>query len=352
VDIILTLLLLVPPALALWLANLSYKKRIEGDVQSERVLKLLAYGVLAALYAGLLLVGLLLQGVGVLMRANPGAIEGPLQGGSLSADTMPRLALSLWLPALAGVILLLRPVRRLFERFTSLDSANPVHAVSLSMTALIFVNLLFTVALGIGNLANMMETSQQAGGATNPAPALWAQNIAFFVIAVIGVGWLARRTLRGALNRLAIVVPSPGQVGLGLLAGLLMVPLVLIVEMLASGIGVGTPPDVEKLTEQLIGPLTSSIPGILTLGLAAALGEESIFRGAMHPRFGLVLTALLFALLHSQYGLSFSTGAVFVVGLVLGLIRTRANTSTSMITHAVYNMSLGLISYLGLLRNM
>ena len=87
------------------------------------------------------------------------------------------------------------------------------------------------------------------------------------------------------------------------------------------------------------------------LGLAAALGEESIFRGAVQPKLGLLLTALLFALLHSQYGLSFSTVAVFGVGLILGVLRLRANTSTTMITHAVYNISLGLISYLGWLQN-
>jgi membrane protease YdiL (CAAX protease family) len=87
------------------------------------------------------------------------------------------------------------------------------------------------------------------------------------------------------------------------------------------------------------------------LGLAAALGEETVFRGALQPRFGLVFTSILFALLHSQYGLSFSTIAVFVIGLVLGVLRLRANTTTAMITHAVYNMSLGLITYLGLMQN-
>ncbi len=95
-----------------------------------------------------------------------------------------------------------------------------------------------------------------------------------------------------------------------------------------------------------------SAPGIMTLGLAAALGEESIFRGTLQPKFGLLLTTVLFALLHSQYGISFSTVAVFLVGLILGVLRLRANTSTSMITHAVYNMSLGLISYLGWLQNL
>jgi len=86
----------------------------------------------------------------------------------------------------------------------------------------------------------------------------------------------------------------------------------------------------------------------LTLGLAAALGEETIFRGALQPRFGLILTSLLFAIVHSNYGLSISTLVVFLLGIVLGLVRIRHNTSTSMIVHAIYNITLGLLAYLSL----
>ena len=39
---------------------------------------------------------------------------------------------------------------------------------------------------------------------------------------------------------------------------------------------------------------------------------------------------------------------VLLVGLILGVLRQRYNTTTSMVTHATYNMALGLISYLGL----
>ena len=103
----------------------------------------------------------------------------------------------------------------------------------------------------------------------------------------------------------------------------------------------------ERLTEELLGSLFTSPLGIITLGIAAALGEEPLFRGAVQPRFGLLLTALLFAVLHSNYGITLSTLIVFILGLVLGWLRIRYNTSTAMITHAVYNMSLGLLAYLG-----
>ena len=146
------------------------------------------------------------------------------------------------------------------------------------------------------------------------------------------------------------VRPTLRQVGIGLAAGLLMVPVVIGLEYVLGRMGIKADADVERLTEQLIGPLATSIPGILTLGLAAALGEETVFRGALQPRFGLIFTTLLFALLHSTYGVSVATLIVFGVGLVLGLLRMRYNTTTSMVAHAVYNMTLGLIAMLGVLK--
>jgi hypothetical protein len=50
--------------------------------------------------------------------------------------------------------------------------------------------------------------------------------------------------------------------------------------------------------------------------------------------------------MHNNYGFSMSTIVVFGLGLILGLVRIRANTTTSMIVHAVYNSTLGVLAYL------
>lgn len=352
-EILTMLLFFIPLVLVLWLANFSYRKRIEGETQSERVFKLLAYGLLFLLYGGLIVLGVGAQVLGLVAQAGlTSNLEVVLEAGGLSADAFARVGLGLWAPSLLGLALLTRPARRLAARITAVDPSNPVHAVALALIPLIFVNLLVTLGLGLGNLAEMMEAGAAAGADFNPLPSLWTQNLVFVLMAMVGVGLLARRTLRGTLNRLGIVAPTVPQAIVGVLAGVLLVPVVILLEYLAGLLGLGADPDVARLTEQLIGPLTMSIPGVLTLGLAAALGEESVFRGALQPKFGLVLTTLLFALLHSQYGFTFSTVAVFGVGLVLGLLRLRANTTTAMITHAVYNMSLGLIAYFGWLQNL
>jgi hypothetical protein len=145
---------------------------------------------------------------------------------------------------------------------------------------------------------------------------------------------------------LALVVPSGREWLIAIGVGLGMVPLVLLVEALASTVGLGADADVQRLSEQLLGSLFTTPLGILTIGLSAGLGEETLFRGALQPRFGLIIASVVFALVHSQYGITLSTVIVLILGFLLGWLRIRYNTSTAMITHAVYNMTLGLIAFL------
>ena len=289
-EILTTILMFVPFVFILWLANLAYRKQVEGDMYSARVLKWISYGLVIAIYVGFILLGLMLQIVGLVApNIDPAALPA---GPTMGIDRLPAFAVSLWAPAVVGLLLLTAPVRRLFARFTPLDPGSPVQAVALSYSALVLLNLLATLGIGLDNLAKTLEQQAAAGMDINSMPLLWAQDITMVVLGLVGVGWLSRRSLRSALDRLAIVRPTLRQVGIGLAAGLLMAPVVIGLEYLLSQVGIKTNADVERLTEQLIGPLATSIPGILTLGLAAALGEETVFRGAMQPRFGLIFNYL------------------------------------------------------------
>jgi membrane protease YdiL (CAAX protease family) len=91
----------------------------------------------------------------------------------------------------------------------------------------------------------------------------------------------------------------------------------------------------------------SSFSGALMLGISAGLGEEILFRGAIQPRYGLVFTSIVFALLHVQYGFSFTILSIFGVSLILGYLRQRINTSASIITHIVYDVIAVLLSLTG-----
>ena len=263
--------------------------------------------------------------------ASPDAVEALL-------GNLEPLGIALWAPALVAPLLLLPPVRRLLARLIPIDPRSSVHAVAISYVMLIVIILTFTLAVGLETLAEISEASPTGTGAL--IFSLWIQQLTFAVWALVGVGWLTRRKLLQALDRLAIVFPRPIEIAIGIGAALVLVPVILAMESLAAQYGMGIDEDVQRLSDALLGPLAGSIPGILTLGLAAGIGEETLFRGALQPRFGLLFTSILFAVVHSQYGISFSTLVVFFVGMILGLLRQRFNTTTCAITHAAYNIIL------------
>ncbi|MBU1701233.1 MAG: CPBP family intramembrane metalloprotease [Candidatus Eisenbacteria bacterium] len=78
--------------------------------------------------------------------------------------------------------------------------------------------------------------------------------------------------------------------------------------------------------------------GLLTVGLAAGIGEEILYRGAIQPKLGLLPTSILFAVIHSYYGLSPAFAWIFLLGLGLGYLRKKTDTTTCILFHAVYNM--------------
>jgi hypothetical protein len=85
---------------------------------------------------------------------------------------------------------------------------------------------------------------------------------------------------------------------------------------------------------------------VVFLGLLAGVVEETLFRGALTPRLGVVLSSILFAALHTQYAISFATLEVLVLGIGLGLLRVWSrSTLPGMVTHAGYDIAVGLIPF-------
>lgn len=349
-ELLTMLILFAPLILVIVLANLAEAQRQREEAYQGWAVT--SYLFVGAFYGLLMLGGLLINGFALLVQQQPQLLEEltASTGGPnplLQADSLPLLGVGLWAPALVGILVLLPPVRRLLARLLPMDAGSPVHAVALSLSALIVIQLLFTLGIGLNNLAESLAAQEAAGSTSATLSGLWAQQVLTAVFAFFGVGFLIRRDWSATLQRLGLVVPSLGNIAVGIVVGLGMVPLVILIEQVSSQFNIGIDPSVQKLTEQLLGPLFNSPLGIITLGVAAALGEETIFRGAVQPRFGIVLTALLFALVHSNYGISLSTLIVFLFGLLLGIVRKRTNTSTTMISHALYNMSLGILASLG-----
>jgi len=171
------------------------------------------------------------------------------------------------------------------------------------------------------------------------------QNAALIAIAFIAVGIGFHRSPRAAIERLGLRIPTGRHVAIGL--GLVFVAFV--ISAISSGLVSLLQPDLYDEINENLREMTTEFDtawGALILGIMSGAGEETLFRGAIQPRFGIVFTAIVFALLHAQYGASFVTLGVFGVGILFGLERKYFNTTTAIITHATYNTIAVLISLL------
>lgn len=312
----------------------------------SRYLSIFLYFSVFGLFLLIFLGGLLSHVLGMVIKSIPvDVLKDLFQMSSISNEFYADfhiIGFAIWLPALLAMLIFVPFFRKQLARVVPIDPHNRVHSVTFAWSMLIILQLTIMTAIGLDTL-NQLETSTYSTGLT--LANIWSQDLMLFLLAMIGVGWLTTRNIGETLARLGIAKTSWQQFLLALGVAVLFVLLGHLVEMLTAYFNWGTDKDVEEYTEKLIGPLFTSFFGILTLGLAAAIGEESIFRGALQPRFGIVLTSVLFALMHGNYGLSLSTVIVLLLGLSMGWLRYRYNTTFTMIVHAAYNILLGLMVY-------
>lgn len=164
----------------------------------------------------------------------------------------------------------------------------------------------------------------------------WTLIGSFFI-----AGLCVRRTPREVLERLGLVRPTARQVVLAVGAAFALVAAFHFIDpALAAFVGwLGLPvTDTDAVNLLFAGTLT--VPGVVMASVAAGFGEEVSIRGLLQPRFGIFLPALLFASLHAfQYSWD-GLVSVFFAGIIFAYIRWYTNTTTSAITHTVYDLVL------------
>jgi membrane protease YdiL (CAAX protease family) len=233
----------------------------------------------------------------------------------------------------------LLPVRRLLARlFPALRPESAVHTLALLGSGyLIGAALLQVAAGGLESLADMAVSATVYD--------VVGQQLLFVLAALFGAGLLTRRDSDQLNRRLGLERPTWPQ----LFVGLRWMILFVIVQGVIGALWAFTDPE----QAQLLGELNESLLGDfdtvwewLALAVAAGLGEELLFRGALQPVLGLWPTAAVFSVAHLQYGFTPATLVVFLFGLVLGIIRQRSNTTVAIFVHAGYNFTLGLLSLL------
>jgi membrane protease YdiL (CAAX protease family) len=288
---------------ALGLAYWAYRAQ---DDRSARAGLYLLFGIPAVL--------LVLAGLAVLA-----------QGDAVLAPLLLLVGIGLGLP-------LLRPVRVVLARVTPLD---PDSTIDMSGLCIVLGLLGVFIANSLAPMAGSPPDEELIPSVG--LLELLVQAAFFLAIAYIAVGLPYWRDLRAATERLGIVAPDVRTIGIAVVAtfaAFLVAALVgLIQQQIDPELSESLNEIVDQITEQVQDPI-----GALVLGASAGIGEEAIFRGALQPRFGILIPSLLFAMLHGpQYGFNVALLGLLGVSIILGLERKYVNTTAAMITHALFN---------------
>ncbi len=279
--------------------------------QDNRTLRIALYIIAAMVSAVTMLIGV------VTMVVNVTGTRGTITANSI---LIVATAAAMGLP-------LIRPVRATLSSVMPFDPDSPADTIGLSV--------LLATAIFFGG------TSLQSGANVDVSSVSVAQLVtqafALVFIAYFGVGLLVTRGFRNATDRLGLRSITLSQS----LRAVALVLLLFAVTIISSLLTLAFQPQFEKQIQENLGTMTqnlSSFGGALILGISAGVGEEILFRGAVQPRYGIIFTSLVFASLHVQYGISLTILGIFLVSVVLGLERKRANTTASLLTHVVYDV--------------
>jgi len=327
------LLIFLPFLIPVVVANFSERHRRQpydvADPQRnpalDSALRYAPYGLLVAINVGLLAIA----GFSLLNQLAVQFAPEALEQDAAQVQWL-WVALAAFLTGVAGFLPLFRTVRSRLGRWLKIDPDSLVH-----MTAVAFV--VYQIGLSLAQMALIggLENLAQAELELTVRDVILSE-VPLLLFALFGVGLFIRRDGEGVADRLGLDRPTWKQ----LLAALGIAALLLGFDYVVGLVWQNVDPmgyDVlERVTEGLFGGL-ETVGGALALGLAAGISEELLFRGAVQPRLGLLLAAILFSIGHLQYGLTVATAEIFVIGLVLGLVRDRSSTSICILIHATYN---------------
>ena len=290
-----------------------------------RSLKILTYLCLGLLNALCLFGAFLLLGSALVLRGS-----GQPPAGDIPLVSLIGLGLATAATALVNILCLVPPVRRWLARWLPLDPASPVHTTALVLSVYLGASSLSLLLAGERLLQVSLENVSLG------VPSVVAGEAVFVLLALLGVGLFTRRRPLQVLDRLGLGLPRLSHLVLAVTAIVVLLGLDLLVSLAWRMLWPTNYELVAKVSQNLFAGFAS--PGnALLLALSAGIGEELLFRGALQPRFRIVFTAVLFTVVHVQYSLSPALLEILAVGLILGWIREKCNTTTCIVVHAGYN---------------
>lgn len=325
---VLTVLLVVLPFLVgILLANLAERN------SNLRVLQIV---YLVALNSGLVFVGLMSISLGflapVVTVSQPQ--PAPLQqvdwfGGGFALIAGGVIALVVLLPA----------VRRWLARVFDIQPGSILHATALSMTATVLGGNAYQMVLSRAVLTpeGLAQLSQQGLDLTY-LDTLVFPLLTFSLAGLIGVGLFTRRNWNEVLERIGLTMPRPWHLGLVVAVTAVFLGFSILADRVWMALDPNSLQQVGSVSNALLGNFTG-LAGAFAIGLTAGIGEEVFFRGAYQPRFGILMSALVFTSFHIQYFLSVATLVVLIVGIMLGVLRKQTSLTVCILVHFLYNFA-------------
>lgn len=311
-----------------------------------------AWLLLGGLLASLVLVNLIF-----VLWAREGTSSKVHHAGTLPPGAALSLVSVLGFSAVMALLAVL-PCWRAWRRFHGLPSASDgwtsVHTLALAAVSSLALGCIVPLlVLGEPPLLLMLRQpggSQDLLGLERGAigmnlDALYA--LCWTLVAsALAVGYGVRRDWAGTFERLGLRRVTGGQVGiaLGLTAALLAVMLGVEWFVTRAWDFLEWPTTDTDAFKSLLAPLITPI-GAVVIGITAGVGEEVAVRGILQPRLGILLSNAFFTALHAyQYNWD-ALLSVFLVGLVLGVIRKKTNTTVSAIVHGSYDFVLVMFEF-------
>ncbi len=235
---------------------------------------------------------------------------------------------------LAGLLILLLLHEKFRENLIkighlNIESENPRHYFAL----LLFLCILFAAVISFLWLTETGETifKTEINAQFNILDVV-INEIFYLAIAIFGYGYLTRKNLTATLNDLGVKKPTSSNILFGFTVGIGLIFLIVVFTLIFQQFGFAGE-NTDDWLKNLI-----NVQNAFILGLSAGICEEILFRGALQPKFGIILTALLFAFLHIQYPALWMLFMIFIIGIILGYVRKITNTTTAIIVHSTYDV--------------
>lgn len=226
---------------------------------------------------------------------------------------------------------MLKPFRAAMAKVTKID---PDSAIDWSGLSIVLALLGFLIPTAFVDSAPAVVAENDA---TMLTTGLLQNLLAYVLIAYVAVGYRNHRTGEEATQRLGIQVPTPTQITAGLVGVVAAFLAAFIGGALTSWLQPDVLPGVEESMQAMLSGVTNPFVAIV-LAISTGFGEEVFFRGAVQPRMGIVLTALLFTFLHAQYGFTWILLGLFIMGVIFGWLANRYGTMAAVVAHVVYNL--------------